>query len=180
MTGIIRQLLEFARRGGPRKERRDVVSAAECALSLLRPLAERQSVALAIDASGGPYETSIDGAQIEQALMNLVVNAIQAMPDGGTVYVRVRREEARPPADHGGSPGSWIAVRVEDDGVGIASQNLGHVFEPFFTTKDIGQGTGLGLSVAYGIARDHGGWIDAASKLGEGSTFVLFLPVEAA
>jgi len=179
MTRIIRQLLEFARRGGPRMERRDVAGAVEKALSLLRPLAERQKVALAIDASGGPYETSIDGGQIEQALTNLVVNAIQAMPDGGTVDVRVRREDAHPPADHGGAPGTWIAVRVRDEGIGIAPKNVGHVFEPFFTTKDVGQGTGLGLSVAYGIARDHGGWIDAASEPGQGSTFALFLPMQA-
>jgi len=68
---------------------------------------------------------------------------------------------------------------VRDRGQGIAPEHLPHVFEPFFTTKDIGSGTGLGLSVAYGIASDHGGWIDVASEPGQGSTFALFLPVEA-
>jgi signal transduction histidine kinase len=187
MTRIIRQLLDFARRRGPRKEQRDVGQIAAHALDLLRPLADRQRIALQLDASGGPYEASVDAAQIEQALTNLVVNAVQATPAGGPpVRVAVRRERAAPPADRGDDGGGegrhdavWTVLRVRDGGAGIAGADLAHVFEPFFTTKDVGSGTGLGLSVAYGIARDHGGWIDAASEPGQGSTFALFLPGEA-
>ncbi|HEY8038407.1 MAG TPA: HAMP domain-containing sensor histidine kinase [Polyangiaceae bacterium] len=177
MTRIIRQLLEFARRRGPRKERRDVTGVAQHTLELLRPLADRQHVALALE-SGGPQETNVDAVQIEQALTNLVVNAVQAMPGGGTVEVSVGRERARPPPDHGATEGEWVAVRVRDTGEGIAPEHLPHVFEPFFTTKDVGSGTGLGLSVAYGIVRDHGGWIDVASRPESGTTFSLFLPVQ--
>jgi two-component system NtrC family sensor kinase len=179
MTRIIRQLLEFARRRGPRKERREVAAVAEHTLELLRPLAERQKVELVLERDGPSHEASVDAVQIEQALTNLVVNAIQAMPDGGKVTVLAGRERARPPADHGGAEGDWIVVRVVDHGQGIAAADLAQVFEPFFTTKDVGRGTGLGLSVSYGIARDHGGWIDVESTPGQGACFALFLPVEA-
>jgi two-component system, NtrC family, sensor kinase len=178
MTRIIRQLLEFARRRGPRKERRDLAAVAGHGLDLLRPLAERQRVTLALDVGTDPVEANVDAAQIEQAMTNLVVNAIQAMPKGGEVRVEVRRERARPPADHGGPEGVWIVLRVRDQGEGIEPDVLAHVFEPFFTTKDVGTGTGLGLSVAYGIAQDHGGWISGQSTPGQGSTFALFLPVD--
>jgi signal transduction histidine kinase len=180
MTRIIRQLLEFARRRGPLKERRDIAVVAERTLELLRPLAQRQRVSLSLDALAGPYDASIDAAQIEQALTNLVVNAVQAMADGGTVAVSLGREHAKPPVDHGGADGEWIVVRVRDAGQGIAPGDLAHVFEPFFTTKDVGRGTGLGLSVAYGIVQDHGGWIDVVSEPGRGSTFSFYLPVESA
>jgi two-component system NtrC family sensor kinase len=176
MTRIIRQLLEFARRRGPRKERRDVAGITERVLELLRPLAQRQSVTLSLEASGGPHEADVDAGQIEQVLTNLVVNAVQAMPRGGPVEVSVRRERAKPPADHGGAEGDWLALRVRDQGEGIAPDVLPHVFEPFFTTKDVGTGTGLGLSVAHGIVSDHGGWIAVESSPMHGSTFVVYLP----
>ncbi len=181
MTRIIRQLLEFARRQGPRKEKGDVALIAERTLDLLRPLAERQHVALSLLVPEGPHAAAVDAAQIEQALTNLVVNAVQAMPSesGGVVEVSVKLEHAVPPVDHTGAEGEWIAVRVRDRGHGIAPENLAHVFEPFFTTKDVGTGTGLGLSVAYGIVSDHGGWMTVESQEGQGSTFALFLPSEA-
>ncbi|HLK39171.1 MAG TPA: ATP-binding protein [Polyangiaceae bacterium] len=179
MTRIIRQLLEFARRRGPRKEHHDVAQVVERTLEMLRPLADRAQAALVPHVDGGPFEASFDVAQIEQAVANLVVNSIQALHQGGQVQVRVARERAVPPADHGGPAGDWIAVRVRDDGEGIPRDELPHVFEPFFTTKDVGSGTGLGLSVAYGIVRDHGGWIEASSEVGSGSTFSFYLPVDA-
>jgi signal transduction histidine kinase len=178
MTRIIRQLLEFARRRDPHKERHDVAAVARHGLELLRPLAQKRGVALSLDDQGGSCETRIDAVQIEQALTNLVVNAVQAMTTQGDVSVAVRREQRRPPADHGGPQGEWIAVQVSDSGRGIAPEHLPRVFEPFFTTKDVGEGTGLGLSVAYGIVRDHGGWIEVQSEPGKGSTFTLFLPID--
>jgi signal transduction histidine kinase len=182
MTRIIRQLLEFARRRGPEKERGDVAVIAERTLELLRPLAERQHVSLSLLVRDGPYEAPVDAAQIEQALTNLVMNAVQATPSdtGGAVEVSVTLEQAVPPSDPAGSGGRFVAVRVCDRGEGIAPENLAHVFEPFFTTKDVGTGTGLGLSVAYGIVNDHGGWMTVESKLGRGTTFALFLPAVAA
>jgi two-component system NtrC family sensor kinase len=182
MTRIIRQLLEFARRRGPRKEKGDVAVIAERTLDLLRPLAERQHVSLSLLVPDGRHDAPVDAAQIEQALTNLVVNAVQATPSdpGGVVEVSVKLEHAVPPADHEGAEGDWIAVRVRDRGEGIAPENLAHVFEPFFTTKDVGSGTGLGLSVAYGIVSDHGGWMTVESQPGQGSTFALFLPAGSA
>lgn len=178
MTRIIRQLLEFARRRGPTRESGDVVVIAERTLELLRPLAERQHVSLSLCAQGGPYEAPVDAAQIEQALTNLVVNAVQATPSdpGGVVEVSVNLERAVPPPDRAGAEGEWVAVRVRDRGEGIAPEHLEHVFEPFFTTKDVGTGTGLGLSVTYGIVNDHGGWMTVESQVGIGTTFALFLP----
>jgi signal transduction histidine kinase len=106
-----------------------------------------------------------------------VVNAVQAMEAQGTVLVTVTRERAVPPPGQGGSETDCVCVRVRDDGSGIPPEHLPHVFEPFFTTKDVGQGTGLGLSVAYGIVREHRGWMDVRSTLGQGSEFAVYLPV---
>ncbi|MGH7439958.1 MAG: sensor histidine kinase, partial [Polyangiaceae bacterium] len=131
-----------------------------------------------LSAPGGPHAAPVDAAQIEQALTNLVVNAVQATPadPGGVVEVSVNVERAVPPPDHTGAEGEWVAVRVRDRGEGIAPEHLAHVFEPFFTTKDVGTGTGLGLSVTYGIVNDHGGWMTVESQPGIGTTFALFLP----
>ncbi|MEO6419952.1 MAG: ATP-binding protein, partial [Polyangiaceae bacterium] len=84
--------------------------------------------------------------------------------------------EAAPPADHPGAKGRYLRLSVRDRGTGIAAENLPHVFEPFFTTKDVGEGTGLGLSVTYGIMSDHGGWIEVESEPGRGSCFSLYFP----
>jgi signal transduction histidine kinase len=148
-------------------------------LELLRPLADPQGVSLVLDASDNHRTANVDAAQIEQALTNLLVNAIQASARGTKVVVIVRREHARASESDGGRDGDCITVRVEDEGTGIAPENLARVFEPFFTTKDVGKSTGLGLSVAYGIARDHGGWIDVRSEVGHGTTFTLYLPAQA-
>ncbi|MEZ4311906.1 MAG: ATP-binding protein [Polyangiaceae bacterium] len=91
----------------------------------------------------------------------------------------VRGERAAGGADGGGGEArDYLWVRVEDTGEGIAGDVIEHVFEPFFTTKDVGEGTGLGLSVSYGIVEDHGGFIDVQSKVGEGSRFTVFLPAD--
>ena len=121
---------------------------------------------------------SVDPDQIQQVLTNLMVNAIQAMPDGGAVQVAIRRERARPPEDHEADQGDYFCIEVKDEGEGIPQEDLPHLFEPFFTTKEVGEGTGLGLSIAYGIVLEHGGWIDVASQPGQGSRFLAYLPQE--
>jgi signal transduction histidine kinase len=110
-------------------------------------------------------------------LTNLVVNAIQAMQKAGTVRVVIAEGRVTPPASVGGPELRCASVRVTDEGAGIRGEDLAHVFEPFFTTKDVGDGTGLGLSVAYGIVKDHGGWIVVESTMGVGSSFVVYLPL---
>ena len=102
------------------------------------------------------------------------------MPFGGVIDVEIDDVEATPPADRGNATSApFLRIRVRDDGAGIGEETLPHIFEPFFTTKEVGEGTGLGLSVCYGIARDHNGWIEVESKLGHGASFTVFFPKEA-
>jgi two-component system NtrC family sensor kinase len=107
---------------------------------------------------------SADAGQIQQAIIALATNAIDAMPDGGTLTFRVA------------SRGNRVLVEVEDTGHGISQENVSKVFEPFFTTKEVGKGTGLGLAVCYGIVSEHGGRISVRSNVGKGTTFSIFLP----
>jgi two-component system NtrC family sensor kinase len=106
-----------------------------------------------------------DGGQLQQAIIALATNAIDAMPDGGTLTFRVFAEPRR------------LAIEIEDTGVGIPTEDLSKVFEPFFTTKEVGKGTGLGLAVCYGIITDHGGRLSVRSTVGKGTTFTIFLPI---
>jgi two-component system, cell cycle sensor histidine kinase and response regulator CckA len=121
-----------------------------------------------------------DKRQLEQVLMNLVVNARDAMPEGGTIRVEteavtleeeMKRDRASVP------PGEYVVIRVIDHGSGIPPDRLQKIFEPFFTTKRVGEGTGLGLSTAYGIVKQSGGFIFVDSTLGEGTQFLLYFPV---
>ncbi|WP_437568532.1 sensor histidine kinase [Sorangium sp. So ce542] len=178
MTKIIRQLLDFARRRVAQKAPADLAQIARQTLALLEPLARKRSVTLRLDeADLAPpgARAEVDTGQMQQVLTNLVMNGMQSMKRGGELTVRVERARARPPADHGGAEGEHVAIRVIDHGDGIAPENIPRVFEPFFTTKDVGEGTGLGLSVSYGIVREHGGWLDVESELGKGSTFTVYL-----
>jgi len=119
-----------------------------------------------------------DQNQIEQVLLNLYINAWQAMPDGGHIYLESKNVELDAafalPFDI--EPGRYVQISVADTGVGIDQATQQKIFEPFFTTKEIGRGTGLGLASAYGIIKNHGGAIDFASKVGEGTTFYIYLP----
>jgi signal transduction histidine kinase len=178
MTRIIRQLLAFARRRGPEKTTSDLAEVARRTVELLEPLARKGGVTVQVSSREGRGVAEVDPMQIEQALTNLLVNAIQVTERGATVDVVVDDARAKAPPDAGGdgAEAEYARVRVVDHGPGIPPGVIEHVFEPFFTTKDVGEGTGLGLSVAYGIARDHGGWIAVESELGRGSTFSVFLP----
>jgi two-component system NtrC family sensor kinase len=106
-----------------------------------------------------------------------VVNAIQAIGDRGTVEIATRTVEQTPPPYVGGSAQTWMAIAVRDTGPGMDDATRERIFEPFYTTKQVGEGTGLGLSVSWGIVREHGGWIDVASELNVGSTFTVYLPM---
>jgi len=177
MAKIIRQLLDFARRRGVQKAPADLTQIARQTLLFLEPLARKRGVTLRLDDEAGlsSARAEVDAGQLQQVLTNLVMNGIQAMKKGGELTVRVDRVLARPPVDHGGPEGEHLAIRVIDRGEGISPENMPRLFEPFFTTKDIGEGTGLGLSVSYGIVREHGGWIDVESELDKGSTFTVYL-----
>ena len=163
---IITDLLKFARQSTPEMKRQDLVATVETALRLTEFLARKASVTVIKDIPQRSVLATYDAQQIEQVLINLIQNAIQAMPKGGhlrLVFTQVK---------------DAIAIAVQDTGSGISSQNLLKIFDPFFTTKPPGQGTGLGLSVSYGIVARHGGRIDVASEVGKGSTFTVLLPVQ--
>jgi signal transduction histidine kinase len=179
MTTIIQQLLDFARRRPPQKAPADLQKLVGQTLDLLRPLCKKSNVKLAASSADKSIMALIDNGQIQQVLTNLIVNALQAMPQGGNVEVSIRCQRACPPEDLQGSEGAYFCIDVRDEGEGVAEKNRSHLFEPFFSTKDVGKGTGLGLSIAYEIVRDHGGWIAVKSKLGKGSCFSVYLPQEA-
>ncbi len=176
MTRIIRQLMQFARRTGLQKAQEDVADLCRETMDLLRPLAKKRTVELELVIGTEDTRVSIDAAQVQQVLTNLVMNAMQAMPEGGTVTTSLSDEAVMPPAGMGEVATDCLCLEVRDDGAGIAKEHLPHIFEPFFTTKDVGEGTGLGLAVSYGIIRDHGGWITVDSAPGRGTTFRVHLP----
>jgi signal transduction histidine kinase len=176
MTRTIRQLLDFARTSAPRKAPTDLRSVVERTISLVRGLADEHHVQIRFVARGEPAIAAIDAEQIKQVLTNLVVNAIQAMPDGGEVEITIWRRTNPPPDTSVLQGDRWLAIDVRDTGVGISPADMPHLFEPFFSTKEIGEGTGLGLAIAYGIVREHGGSIDVASQPGMGSRFTVSLP----
>ncbi|HSO37613.1 MAG TPA: HAMP domain-containing sensor histidine kinase, partial [Labilithrix sp.] len=176
MTKIIRQLLDFARRGHAKKATVDVKALSRSVVELLTPLARKRGVVLSLDGGEGAAMLDVDAGQIEQVLSNLVVNGVDAISEGGEVVVRIRAEAATPPAGSEAEPGDYLRIDVQDSGAGIRKEDVGRVFEPFFTTKDVGLGTGLGLSVAHGIVREHGGWIAVQSEEKRGSCFSVYLP----
>lgn len=175
MSGIIRQLLDFARRRAPEKTALDLGEVVERTLEMLRPLAEKRGVQLLLE-RGTDTVAEIDRGQMAQAVTNLVMNAIQAMDRGGRVEVRVDSAVEEPPADIGGGARRFVRAAVRDAGPGMDPEVLSHVFEPFFTTKRVGEGTGLGLSVSYGLVREHGGWIAVESTRDRGSMFTIHVP----
>lgn len=177
MATIIRQVLDYARRRGPRPGRYDVRTVMLQAVGLLGPVAARKQVALGFSDPGTPRIIAFDGSQVLQVMTNLVANAIGATPSGGKVELAMRDALGKtPPPETGLSAGNFVALTVQDTGVGIATEHLTRVFEPFFTTKETGEGTGLGLSVSLSIIRDHDGWIDVDTTRGAGTCFTVYLP----
>lgn len=171
---IIRSLLDFARRKGPEGETSDVAEAANRGIALFQPLADKSRVQIGLEA-GASASATIDQDSLQQITTNLLANALQAMPTGGTVRMKVSGETRTPPKGLN-EPGDYVRLDIQDDGPGIAPEVLPHIFEPFFSTKEPGDGTGLGLSVVYGIVEDHGGFISVDSQVGTGTTFSVFLP----
>ena len=162
---IVGDLLKFARQAKPEMKQRDMRESVDASIRLTEYLARKGNVQVVKDLPARAVMAYYDAGQIEQVLINLVQNAIQAMPQGGTLRINLSQ-----------APGA-LAVAVEDSGTGIAPENLGRIFDPFFTTKKEGEGTGLGLSVSYGIITRHGGKIGVESKVGKGTTFTILMPV---
>ena len=177
MTAIIRQLLDFSRSTGRRAVDGDLADVAASTADLLGPFADKRGIALRLERHAAETLAAIDHNQMQQAVTNLVVNAVQASTTGSDVVMRVSRDVRTPPDGiDGNAPRECVVLTVLDHGSGIAPEHQARVFEPFFTTKDVGDGTGLGLAVAWGIVREHGGWIEVASEPGQGSRFAIVLP----
>jgi signal transduction histidine kinase len=178
MTAIIRQLLDFARGAKPQLQVGDLAAVASHTVTMLAHLATQHHVELRLAPTLGTdgLRVRMDESQMQQVITNLVINAIQAMPRGGRVDIDLGAARASRPG-HGTGERDCVRLSIADQGAGIATEAMPHIFEPFFTTKDVGEGTGLGLSVCYGIVEEHGGWITVDSTLGQGSRFSVYLPV---
>jgi signal transduction histidine kinase len=166
MAAIIRQLLDLSRRHTPDKQLEDVGALVGKTFSVLAPVASRHGIELRIEPTAKPVTADVDAGQIQQVLANLVMNAIHSQPRGGRVSARVELS----------SDAAEVRIRIEDSGSGIPTEARDRIFEPFFTTKAPGEGTGLGLTVSYGIVNEHGGRIEVESVEGLGSTFTVCLP----
>src|SRR5262249_4409888 len=131
------------------------------------------------DLASAPATVRVDPQQFEHAVINLVLNARDALPRGGNIQITVCRRviEARTRRSNQEIPaGEYVCLDVHDNGVGMPPDVIDHLFEPFFTTKEVGQGTGLGLAAVYGMVRQHDGYIDVVSSPGEGTAISLFFP----
>jgi PAS domain S-box-containing protein len=174
---LTRRLLGFARKGKFRSVPVDLYRALREVADLIGPRFHDRKIDIQLKAPNGPVVTVGDPVQIHQVLLNLAINACDAMPEGGSLGLDVEATHVRDPKLGPDSPPTPIAVvTVSDTGTGIAPAVREHIFEPFFTTKDPGHGTGMGLAMVYGIVRNHGGWIQVSSALGKGSTFTVHLP----
>jgi len=178
MTEIIQQLLDFSRRRGRTRGLTDLRHVVTHSVDLLSTAAEKAHVRLECTTGTAPMLVHIDQNQIQRALTNIVLNGIQAMPNGGTLRVAIGPQRAQPPHTAHHTPAECACITIEDHGRGIAPANLEHIFEPFFTTKAVGEGTGLGLPVAHGIVTEHHGWIAVDSTVGQGTRFSVFLPLD--
>lgn len=175
MADLIRQLLDFGRRQTGSMVLQEVAPIVEKCWHLLEPLARKAGVELEFEVEGTTTARVVEG-QMLQVFSNLLMNAMQAMKQGGVVRVRLATITTEPPSDVASEGERFVHVEIRDTGVGIAPEDLGHVFEPFFTRKDAGEGTGLGLPVAEGIVRSHRGWMNIESAVGRGTTVHVYLP----
>ena len=166
---IVGQLLNFAREAKPLPTPTPLAPLLRRCLALLEHELASRHIACSLNVDGGLPVLLADPHQLEQVFLNVLMNAVEAMPEGGTITVSaaVREREAGP----------FVEVQVADTGVGIPPEHLPRIFDPFFTTKEVGKGTGLGLSVSYGIVKTHGGFIDVASAVGAGTLVTVALPL---
>jgi CheY-like chemotaxis protein len=177
-SDLTRQLLGFARKGKHRVARVDVAQCVRNVNLLLKRTMDRR-INVMLDLQEGIYVRG-DSTQIEQVVLNLAVNARDAMPEGGHLRFILRSQDIDPEIlglARDGESLKLAVLRTEDTGCGISRENQEKIFEPFFTTKEE-EGTGMGLATVYGIVINHGGWIDVSSRPGDGSVFTVYLPID--
>ncbi|MDI6854187.1 MAG: ATP-binding protein [Deltaproteobacteria bacterium] len=163
---IVKGLLDFSRSERPEFEPLAISAVIDETLKLVRNQVMLSGIQVEKDIPPEVPLVSGDRKSLQQVFLNLFINAIQAMPDGGLLQIGVHQEDGR-----------WLKIEVGDTGAGIDPEHLPRIFDPFYTTKEVGRGTGLGLSVTYGIIEKHGGHIEAHSKKGQGATFTITLPI---
>jgi signal transduction histidine kinase len=175
---LVRRLLAFGRPGRTRRDEVDISALVAETLRLSR-VEENDAYEVSLTDQMAPARTLGDATLLQQVVLNLVINAVDAMPGGGRLSLAIEGEEV-PETGRltavGLAPGRYVTVSVSDTGPGIARGDVGKVFDPFFTTKEVGKGTGLGLWTSLHIARGHQGWIDIAATSEKGTTFKLYLP----
>jgi two-component system cell cycle sensor histidine kinase/response regulator CckA len=180
-TELTKQLLGFARRGKYHSIASDINSIIDKSASMFGRT--KKEIRIHKDLMPDIYTVEVDRGQIEQALLNLYVNAWQAMPEGGDLYLKTENvildadfENIQP---YKVETGKYVKITVSDTGSGFDDETKKRIFEPFFTTKEMGRGTGLGLASVYGIIKGHGGYINVHSRKDQGATFAVYLPASA-
>lgn len=176
---LVQQILDFSSRSMIQVQNVDLQSLTRDVIKVLQHTVP-ENIRLTLAAETKACVVVADPGRIEQVLMNLALNSRDAMPEGGKLHFELSRirlgAEDTPPTEEM-SPGEWICLTVSDTGTGMTQEVRDHLFEPFFTTKEVGKGTGLGLAQVYGIIRQHGGYIDVETEVGEGTTFYIYLPI---
>jgi signal transduction histidine kinase len=163
---IIKKILYFGRQTHPKEARTDLNKLIGEWIDVFKTRCEKNGIQIVVERDESLPTVNGDPAQLNQVLVNVVVNAIQAMPTGGTLTIKTMLQEG------------WVSIVVKDTGQGIEEEDLDKIFLPFFTTKEVDEGTGLGLSVVYGIVNEHNGRIEVDSKTGHGATFEVKFPIQ--
>ena len=175
-SDLTKQLLGFARRGKYETKPTNLTEFIRDSSELFRRT--KKEISIHLKAQEGLWVVEVDRGQMEQVLLNLYVNAWQAMPGGGDLYISAENvsldEVDVNPYDT--NPGKYVKITVTDTGIGMDEETMARIFDPFFTTKEKGRGTGLGLASAYGIIKNHGGFIRVESEKGHGTSFMIYLP----
>jgi two-component system, NtrC family, sensor kinase len=171
ICGLITDLLSFARPSRPNVAEENLNDVVESIARILETEAKEKGVEITREFSANLPKAWIDREQMKQVFMNLILNAIQAMKGGGSIYISTRPYSK----NEGGEAEQFAQVEIRDTGVGIPEENLDHIFDPFFTSKD--EGSGLGLSISHQIVQEHGGYVTVESKIGAGTSFFINLPV---
>lgn len=173
VRAIVKGLLDFSRQTKLEPESTDINKLVRSAITLVDNQALVKGVQLEFLPTDGLPVRTVDRSQMQSVILNIMMNAIDATEPGGTITVRTGFSVSKGKTEQDG-----IEISISDTGCGISKENLGKIFDPFFTTKEVGQGTGLGLSVSYGIVARHGGNIRVQSEVGKGSSFTIWLPLE--
>ncbi len=165
ISDIVRSLLNFARPSNAPRGRCKVNEACRRTLRMFGGQMARRGIQLNLELDESEPEALIDTGELQQVILNMILNAMQAMPDGGRLGIKTKASSG------------MVEITITDTGIGIASENIRKVFDPFFTTKEVGKGTGLGLSVSFDIIEKHGGTIKVESELAKGTSFIITLPM---